>query len=112
MRHEMNIFAQMLENDTGIIEAAECRIEKKIRPSVPAMQLNATAMLRMLAEDTGAMELCDHRNYAATISGRETLFERLSGFVQDMRKERAARNEMHRRIAAACMDARKQAYGD
>ena len=112
MRTEMNTFAQMLANDTGIVEAAECKKENKIRPSVPGMQLNATGMLRMLAEDTGAVELCDHRNYANTVSGRETLSERLCGFVQDMRKVRAARNEMHRRIAAACMDARKQAYGD
>lgn len=112
MRHEMNIFAQMLEKDTGIMEAAECRMEKKSRLSAPAMQLKATAMLRMLAEDTGAIELCDHRNYTNTISGRETLFERLTGFVKDMRRERAARNEMHHRIMCACVDARKQAYGD
>ena len=112
MRTEMNTFARMLANDTGIVEAAECKKENKIRPSVPGMQLNATGMLRMLAEDTGAVELCDHRNYANTVSGRETLSERLFGFVEDIRAERAMRKEMHRRMMRACVDARKQAIGD
>ncbi len=112
MRTQMNTFAQMLSNDLGIVEAAECKKNNKIRPSVPGMQMNAAGMLRMLAEDAGAAELCDHRNYANSVSGRETLSERLFGFVEDIRAERAMRKEMHRRVMYACVDARKQAFGD
>ena len=78
MRYEMNTMERMLAEDAGVVEAAERKMKRKVRPSAAGMQLNATGMLRMLAEDTGAVELCDHRNYANTVSGRETLLERLA----------------------------------
>ncbi len=109
MRYEMNTMERMLAEDAGVVEAAERKMQRKVRPSAAGMQLNATGMLRMLAEDTGAVELCDHRNYANTVSGRETLLERLAGYVADIRSERAARREMHNRMNRVFADAHRQA---
>lgn len=112
MRYNMNNFDRMFAEDTGVVEAVGRKMERKVRPEMAntaGMQLRATAMLRMVAEDTGALELCDHRSYANTVSGRETLMERLVGFVADIRAERAARREMHSRMSAAFADAKRQA---
>ena len=109
MRYNMNNFVRMLAEDTGVVEAVGRKMERKVRPETTytaGMQLRATAMLRMVAEDTGALELCDHRSYANTVSCRETLMERLVGFVADIRAERA---EMHCRMSAAFADAKRQA---
>ena len=100
---------RMLENDLGLVEAAEKRPAKMHNRLEAGANLTAPAMMRMLAEDAGAMELCDPRNYANTVSSRETVSERIAGKIMDIRARRAARREMHARMMRAYGDARKQA---
>jgi hypothetical protein len=96
-----NTMSRMLADDLGLVETTVRPVRQKMHNTVP---MGTTPMMQVLADDTGAFELTDARNYPAFVR-RNGLVDFVRAWIADVRAEREHRRNMHDRMLRAFAEA-------